>query len=45
LENEQGNRVDEKRAYEFDFVNKITEVIELQEPYDGHMFLDTPESF
>lgn len=44
LENEQGNRVDEKRYYEFDFVSKITETIEPGESYDGQMLFDPPES-
>lgn len=44
LENKQGNRVDEKRSYGFDFIEETTEVIEPGESSDGQMFFDPPES-
>lgn len=44
LENAQGNRVDEKRSYDFDFVDKATGTIAPGESYEGQMFFDPPES-
>lgn len=44
LENAQGNRVDEKRSYDFDFFDKATGTIAPGESYEGQMFFDPPES-